>query len=190
MSFLVEGLEHIPLDPTHAILPSGCQSLARHWEESFLAAMVSSTSTPLINLLTSPLSQATREESSSATTLVSLTPSTSTTPPESPDSPPFPLALVLSCVLVAYLLVLLILIGVRYLLVLLILIGVRLKACCHQAKRSWLSSRSYPDNIFRSYITRRGLAAECCGVSDTDSTCHDCCSSGLKKKHDFVIITI
>ena len=67
------------------------------------------STTPLLDLLTPPVSSKTLETVSGSSTLIS-SPTPSST---APDSPPFPLALVLSCVLVAYLLVLLVLIGVR-----------------------------------------------------------------------------
>ena len=158
LSLDIWRLGHIPQSWTHAILPSGCQSLPRHWEAPSSSTVMDST-TSLINLLTSNLPEETTVELVSEPSQPSLAPSNPS------DPPPFPLALVLSCVLVAYLIVLLILIGVRF-------------ANCVGIVTIFQVKVIYP-YITRSYITRRGLAAECCGVSDTDSTCHDFCSSGL-----------
>ena len=156
------------LSAAHAIFHSGCRPTPCYQTPSSCSSTVMASTTPLLDLLTPPVSSKTLETVSASSTLIS-SPTPSST---APDSPPFPLALVLSCVLVAYLLVLLILIGVRS--------GLTINSMQRTILR-YIHIRSTLTSISchpRSYITRRGLVAECCGVSDTDSTCHDCCSSG------------
>ena len=152
----------------HAIFHSGCRPPPCYQTPSSCYSTVMASTTSLLDLLTPPVSSKTLETVSGSSTLISSPTASST----ASDSPPFPLALVLSCVLVAYLLVLLILIGVRSDLTIKLMQWTILRYI--HIRWTLTSISCHP----RSYITRRGLAAECCGVSDTDSTCHDCCSSG------------